>query len=77
MAKPSWITLDKSSGTGGSTVKVTATGNVNASGSSRSGTLTVKTASGLTKTVSLSQAGRKSINIIVGGSEGYLSKLSV
>ena len=36
MEKPSWITLDKSSGTGESSVKVTATGN--ASTSARSGT---------------------------------------
>lgn len=36
MAKPSWITLDKSSGTGESSVKVAATGN--ASTSARSGT---------------------------------------
>ena len=54
MAKPTWVTLDKSSGTGGGSVKVTASNN---SGSStRSGSLNVKTASGLTKSVSLSQA---------------------
>lgn len=54
MAKPSWVTLDKSSGTGGGSVKVTAS--QNSGSSSRSGTLTVKTTSGLTKSVSLSQA---------------------
>ena len=75
MAKPSWISLDKSSGTGRSSVEVTAAGN--SSTSSRSGTLTVKTSSGLTKTVSLSQTGRTPINIIVGGSNGYLTKLTI
>lgn len=75
MAKPSWITLGKSSGTGSSSVKVTASGNV--STSSRSGTLTVKTASGLTKTVLMTQQGREPINIIVGGSGGYLTKLTI
>lgn len=74
MAKPSWITLDKSSGTGSSSVKVTAAGNV--STSSRSGTLTVKTASGLTKTISLFQ-NRAPIDIVVGGVGGYLAKLTV
>lgn len=53
MAKPSWVTLDKSSGTGGGSVQVTASQNTG--NSARSGTLTVKTASGLTKTVSVSQ----------------------
>lgn len=53
MAKPSWVTLDKSSGTGGGSVKVTASQNTGSS--ARSGTLTIKTASGLTKTVSVSQ----------------------
>ena len=75
MAKPNWITLEKSSGTGESSVDVTASGNV--SRSSRSGTLTVKTASGLTKTVLMTQQGREPINIIVGGNGGYLSKLSI
>ena len=73
MAKPSWITLDKSSGTGGSSVSVTAANNT--STSARSGTLTVKTASGLTKTVSLSQAAH--INVIVGGASGYLTKVTI
>lgn len=53
MAKPSWVTLDKSSGTGGGSVNVTAASN--SSTSTRSGTLTIKTASGLTKSVSISQ----------------------
>lgn len=64
MAKPSWITLDKSSGTGGSSVKVTATGN--ASTSARSGTLTIKTVSGLMKAISMTQPPslvRKQVNI--------------
>lgn len=54
MAKPSWISLDKSSGTGGGQVKVTAS--ANSTTSERSGSLTIKTASGLTKSVSISQA---------------------
>lgn len=54
MAKPSWITLSQSSGTGGGSVQVTAS--QNSGSSTRSGTLTVQTTSGLTKSVSLSQA---------------------
>ena len=54
MAKPSWATLDKSSGTGGGSVKVTAS--QNSGSSTRNGSLTVKTTSGLTKSVSLFQA---------------------
>lgn len=53
MAKPSWVTLSKSSGSGGGSVNVTASRNTGSS--ARSGTLTIKTASGLTKTVSVSQ----------------------
>lgn len=53
MAKPSWVTLNKSSGTGGGSVKVTASTNTTAA--SRSGSLTIKTASGLTKSVSVYQ----------------------
>ena len=53
MAKPNWITLSKSSGTGGGSVNVTATAN---SGTNlRTGSLTIKTASELTKTVFVSQ----------------------
>lgn len=75
MAKPDWITLDKSSGTGGASVQVTA--GANASTSQRSGILTIETASGLAKTVSMSQSGRAPINIIVGGASGYLTKLTI
>lgn len=58
MAKPSWVTLDKSSGTGGGSVQVTASSNVSSiTTSARSGTLTIKTSSGLTKTVRVSQTG--------------------
>ena len=57
MAKPSWVTLSKSSGTEGGSVNVTCKANT---GTSRSGSITVKTASGLTKTVSLSQAANTS-----------------
>lgn len=53
MAKPSWVTLDKSSGTGEGSVNVTAL--QNSGSSTRSGSLTVKTASGLTKEVSITQ----------------------
>ena len=53
MAKPSWITLSKSSGTGGGSVNVTAAENTG--NAPRSGVLTIRTSSGLTKTVSVSQ----------------------
>lgn len=53
MAKPSWITLDKSSGTGGGSVEVTAATNENVT--TRSGSLTVQTTSGITKNVSITQ----------------------
>lgn len=53
MAKPSWISVSPSSGTGGGTPNVICQAN---NGTSRSGSFTVKTASGLTKTVSVSQA---------------------
>lgn len=53
MAKPSWITLDKSSGTGGGSVSLRAS--QNRTQVQRSGTVTVKTASGLTKSVSVTQ----------------------
>lgn len=59
MAKPSWISLDKSSGTGRGSVNVTAEDNKVGPGNSgqyREGTLSVKTTSGLTKTVSVSQS---------------------
>lgn len=65
MAKPSWISLNKSSGTGGGQVNVTASKNTGSS--SRSGTLTVKTTSGLTKTVSLSQSILSAITISARG----------
>lgn len=51
MAKPSWITLDKSSGTGEGSVEVTAATNENVT--IRSGSLTVQTTSGITKNVSI------------------------
>lgn len=55
MAKPSWITLSKSSGTGEGSVSVSASSNSSTT-STRSGSLTVKTTSGITKTVSITQA---------------------
>lgn len=54
MAKPSWITLDKSSGTGGGSVEVTAA--TNESVTTRRGSLSVQTTSGITKSVSLTQS---------------------
>lgn len=58
MAKPLWITLSKSSGTGGGSVSVTASSNVGSTTTnSRSGSITVRTTSGITKTVSCSQSG--------------------
>lgn len=54
MAKPSWVTLSKSSGSGNSSVSVTAKANTGAG--SRMGNITVRTSSGLSKTVSISQA---------------------
>ena len=69
MVKPSWITLSKSSGTGGGSVQVTASWNLGSS--TRSGTLNIKTTSGLTKTVSLSQSILPEITIRASGwSEG-------
>lgn len=56
MAKPSWITLSNSSGTGGGADTVNVTASWNMGSSTRSGTLTIKTTSGLTKTVSLYQS---------------------
>lgn len=53
MAKPSWITLSKSSGTGSSSVSVTASSNPDTS--DRSGSISISTTSGLSKSVSLSQ----------------------
>ena len=55
MAKPSWISVSPSSGTGGGTVSVRCNTNTNG-GASRADSITVKTASGLTKTVNISQA---------------------
>ena len=52
MAKPSWVTLDKSSGTGGGSVRVTAASNTRGR---RSGNVIVRTASGLTKSIEISQ----------------------
>lgn len=53
MAKPSWITCTPSSGEGGTQVNVKASSNT---GVQRSGSFTVKTSSGLTKAVSVTQA---------------------
>ena len=74
MAIPNWISVNPGGGTGSTTVSVEASGNIETI--LRSGTLTVETASGLTKTVSLFQ-NRASIDIVVGGVGGYLAKLTV
>lgn len=56
MAKPDWITLSKTSGSGNDTVTVTASKNTSAS--ARSGSIQVKSGS-ITRTVSVSQEGAK------------------
>ncbi len=56
MAKPDWITLSKTSGSGNDTVTVTASKNT--SSSARSGSIQVKSGS-ITRTVSVSQEGAK------------------
>lgn len=71
MAKPDWITLSKSSGTGNDTVTVTAAKNT--TGAARSGSITV-TAGGVTKTVSITQ--EKIVNSIRGGDSQFM-KISV
>lgn len=53
MAKPSWVTCSPSSGTGSKSVSVTASKNTG--NSVRRGRITIKTTSGLTKEVSVSQ----------------------
>lgn len=52
MAKPDWINVSPQSGTGGRQVSVTAEKNT---GTSRTGSFTVRTTSGLSKSVRLSQ----------------------
>lgn len=64
MPKPSWVTLDKSSGTGGGSVQVTSSQNTLTS--SRSGALTVRTTSGLTKSVSVVQSGIPTFSVAGG-----------
>lgn len=58
MAKPDWITLSKTSGSGNDTVTVTASRNT--STSARSGSIQVRSGS-ITRTVSVSQEGAKSL----------------
>lgn len=67
MAKPDWITLSKSSGTGNDTVTVTAAKNT--TGAARSGSITV-TAGGVAKTVSITQ--EKIANSIRGGASQFM-----
>lgn len=67
MAKPDWITLSKSSGTGNDTVTVTAAKNT--TGAARSGSITV-TAGGVTKTVSITQ--EKIVNSIRGNASQFM-----
>lgn len=56
MAKPSWVTVSPSSGTGSKSVSVTAASN---GPSSRSGSISIRTTSGLTRSVSISQEPRQ------------------
>lgn len=70
-----WITLNKDSGTGNTSVQVTA--GVNIATSPRDGQLVIKSSSGMTKTVYIEQRSRDSIAIIVGGDGGYLTKLTI
>lgn len=65
MAKPTWITLSKASGSNDDTVTVTAAANPS---DSRSGTLTI-TGGSLTKTVSIEQAapGKLTLTLEYGG----------
>nr|DAG92036.1 MAG TPA: hypothetical protein [Herelleviridae sp.] len=60
MAKPDWITLSKTSGTGNDTVTVTAAKNTGTS--ARSGSITVKSGS-LSKVVTISQEGQTHVAI--------------
>lgn len=61
MAKPDWITLSKTSGTGNDTVTVTAAKNTGAS--ARSGSITVKSGS-LSKVVTISQEGQTQNSLV-------------
>lgn len=61
MAKPSWITLSKLSGTGNDTVIITAEKNV--STIPRSGVVIVKTASGLIDVIQVRQEGKAANSI--------------
>ena len=55
MAIPSWITVNPISGTGNKTVLITAQKNTEAT--DRSGVITVVTAGGISKTISITQKG--------------------
>lgn len=55
MAIPSWITVNPLTGSGNKTVSITAQKNTEAS--DRSGTITVVTAGGISKTISITQKG--------------------
>ena len=61
MAKPDWITLSKTSGTGNDTVTVTAAKNTGTS--ARSGSITVKSGS-LSKVVTISQEGQAQHSLV-------------
>lgn len=62
MAKPYWISVSPDFGTGGASVNVTANAAIN--DSARSGEITVRTNSGLVKTVQLSQEGLPTVTTI-------------
>ena len=73
MAKPDWITLDKSSGVGDETVSVTCAQNT--SFMSRTGTVTGENADGVTDSVTITQSGTP-VELIAGGSSGYLGRVT-
>lgn len=62
MAKPSWISLSASSGSGSKNVSVTASENTAAG---RTGVITVKTTSGLSRSINLAQDTAPSCTIIL------------
>lgn len=63
MAKPNWITVNPSSGTGIGTFEITFAQNT--STSKRSGIVTVKTISGLTHEIQVTQAGKSTKGKII------------
>lgn len=80
MAKPDWITLNKTSGGGSSEtseqVQITAEYNLTAEG--RTGSLTINSENTSTsKTVSISQDARPKISVIIGNDEAGVYVVSI